>query len=465
MQSNLNIELFCIPESATVRDAMDAIEHNAHGFVLVINSLKKVIGIATDGDIRRWLLAGGKDGDAITSCHNVDFIYDSNTSSRELLLKRLDMQIRFIPILDADGRLEDIVSREFMPLQRELPVYARARSPARVSFGGGGSDLTAFFAKGGGAVINSTISLFTHATLRRRMDNRVIVFSLDLGETAEAENLVSFLRLRGNFGLVQAVLKTIRPDYGFELYLNSDYPMKSGLGGSAVVASAILGCFNQFRSDQWDQHELAELAFQAERLYLGIAGGWQDQYATVFGGFNFMEFKMEQNIVHPLRVKRETILELEESLVLCDTGLSHDSGAIHKDQRKNLSQTDTQKMVQANVDLTYEFRNHLLRGRLHEFGQCLHRAWMLKRQFSAQISTPHIDEIYQSAIENGALGGKILGAGGGGFFLFYVPPFRKHQFITNLRDKGLKISPFRFDSEGLSAWSVRENGTQENEIR
>jgi D-glycero-alpha-D-manno-heptose-7-phosphate kinase len=352
--------------------------------------------------------------------------------------------------------LTGIVSRDHFPVQVEERTYARARSPVRISFGGGGSDLTHFFAGEGGAVINTTISLYSHATLRVRNDEQVIVHSRDLGESLQAQNLQGVFAQKGQFGLIQALLKAVHPDFGFELYLHSDFPMKSGLGGSAVVSAAVLGCFNQFRQDRWDLHELAELAFQAERLYLGVAGGWQDQYATVFGGFNFMEFRMDQNIVHPLRIHPDILLELEESLILCDTGTPHDSGDIHQDQRQHMQQEGIRQKVQSNVELTYRMRNHLLRGRLLQFGQSLHEAWQFKRQFSSKISNDRLDQIYEGALSHGAVGGKLLGAGGGGFFLFYVPPFRKHELIDNIEAAGLKIHPFRFEQEGLRAWSARE---------
>ena len=232
--------------------------------------------------------------------------------------------------------------------------------------------------------------------------------------------------------------------------------MNSGLGGSAVVSASILGCFNQFRRDQWDSHELAELAYQAERLHLRIAGGWQDQYATVFGGFNFMEFRMDQNIVHPLRIQPDTLLELEESLVLCDTGTTHDSNDIHRDQRLQMAHADIRKQVQTNVELSYRMRNQLLRGKLLQFGQSLHEAWQFKRQYSSKVSTRRLDDIYNGACSHGAVGGKLLGAGGGGFFIFYVPPFRKHELLTYLQEMKLRVQPFRFEQDGLRAWTVRE---------
>jgi len=173
-----------------------------------------------------------------------------------------------------------------------------------------------------------------------------------------------------------------------------------------------------------------------------------------------MEFRMEQNIVHPLRIHPDILLELEESLVLCDTGTSHNSGDIHTDQRKHMQQDSVRKHVQTNVELTYQIRNHLLRGRLHQFGEALHDAWQLKRQFSTMISNGSIDDLYETALRNGAVGGKLLGAGGGGFFLFYVSPFRKHELIRCLEDRGLRVRPFRFEQEGLRAWTVREQRNQ-----
>lgn len=453
----MSLNSFLISELSPLREALARIESNHHGIILTFDASDVVSGLATDGDIRRKLLAGASLEDPIASCTNSDFVWADQATSRELLLKQLDHRIRVIPVLDEARRLVGIVSRDHLPMQVEERTYARARSPVRISFGGGGSDLTHFFAGEGGAVLNTTISLYSHATLRVRSDEQVMIYSRDLAESLQADDLRTALAQSGRFGLIQALLKAVHPDFGFELYLHSDFPMNSGLGGSAVVSAAVLGCFNQFRQDRWDMHEIAELAFQAERLYLGVAGGWQDQYATVFGGFNFMEFRMDQNIVHPLRIHPDILLELEESLILCDTGTSHDSGDIHQDQRQHMQREDIRKKVQSNVELTYRMRNHLLRGRLLQFGQSLHEAWELKRQFSGKISNSRLDKIYQGAREHGAVGGKLLGAGGGGFFLFYVSPFRKYDLILNLESVGLSVRPFRFEQDGLRTWSARES--------
>lgn len=458
-------ENLVIGGDALVQEALARIEANHHGAVFVSGPDGGVIGIATDGDIRRSLLSGSTLETTIASVCNRTFVWADDRTPRELLLKQLDNRIRLIPVLDGAKRLVAVVTREQLPVQAEAPVYARARAPVRVSFGGGGSDLTHYFSDEMGAVINSTVSLYSHATLRKRDDGRICLWSRDLNERLEAENIEAVLRAPDRFGLIAAILRTIQPDFGFDLYLHSDFPMGSGLGGSAVVAAAILGCFDQFRQDHWDLHEMAELAFQAERLHLGIAGGWQDQYAAVFGGFNFIEFRMDQNVVHPLRIHNDILLELEESLVLCDTGIAHDSGNIHDHQREQMMSQDTiRQQVKANVELTYRIRNDLLRGRLTQFGRGLHEGWMLKRQFSSRISSPQLDAQYERALAAGALGGKLLGAGGGGFFLFYVPPFAKHALMSTLEQDGLTIRPFRFEPQGLRAWKVRENSVSPEQI-
>lgn len=453
----MKLEKFSISINSTLKDALICIESNHCGFILATDAKGAVVGLATDGDIRRNLLIGRSLEDPISSCINKDFFFGNTSVSREILLKKLDNRLRVIPILDSERRLVELVTRDHLPVRCEGAIYARARSPVRISFGGGGSDTTHFFSESDGAVISTTISLYSHATLRIREDEKIIVFSMDLEDSLEVESLDQLKNTNSKFDLIISLLRVIRPDFGFDLFINSDFPINSGLGGSAAVSAAILGCFNKFRLDQWDSHELAELAFQAERLHLGIGGGWQDQYATVFGGFNFMEFRHDQNIIQPLRIKSDILLELEESLVLCDTGTNHNSGEIHMDQKRRMLENEIRNHLAANVNLSYEIRNQLLRGDLQKFGKCLHDVWVLKRMFSEKVSSQALDKIYEGAQKNGAIGGKLLGAGGGGFFLFYVSPFRKCELIKYLESIKLNVCPFRFEKEGLQSWTVRES--------
>lgn len=453
---NFKLSEFQINESENIESALAKIESNALGFVVTIDQQGKVTGLATDGDVRRGLLEGIKLNETISKCANSDFISVTVDAPREQVIKKLDGHIKFIPVINQDRVLCSLVTKDNFPLKDEKSIYIRSRAPVRISFGGGGSDLTHYFKDGFGAVMNTTISVYSHATMRVRQDSKVIISSLDLNDTLYADDLDAALIKNESFGLILSILHVLRPKHGFELELNSDFPIGSGLGGSASISAAVLGCFNVLRKDKWNQHEIAEIAFQAERLYLGIAGGWQDQYAAVFGGFNFIEFHPEENIISPIRIHPNIAMELEECLVLCDTGIDHNSGNIHENQRKTMTSNAVRELVKENVGLVYDTRKYLLKGDLENFARCLDEAWKLKRNFSSMISNDHIDAIYNGAMDNGALGGKLLGAGGGGFFIFYVPAFSKRDLISYLKSQKLTIQPFRFESDGLKTWTSRE---------
>jgi len=238
--NKMNLEQFVIHKSATIVEALKKIELNHNGFVLIHDFEKKIIGIATDGDIRRRLLNNPNLEDSILECANVDFIKAQNDTPREKLLKQLDSKIKAIPILNEKNELESIVTRDFIPERVQQKVYARSKSPVRISFGGGGSDISAYFSENKAAVINATISLYSHATLKIRDDDKIILNSLDLNDKIEFKNIIELQKYDGRFSLIKSVIKAINPSFGFELFVHSDFPMSSGLGGSAVVTSSIL---------------------------------------------------------------------------------------------------------------------------------------------------------------------------------------------------------------------------------
>jgi len=447
-----------IAESDTIEQAFQRLNANMLGILFARDAQGRVIGAVTDGDIRRRLLTGISIQDEVASCINRNFVWARAGAPREQILKLLDQRVHVVPILDADGRLVDVFSRDLFNLGEESEVFARARSPVRISFSGGGTDLTHYFVDNdGGSVINATIAMYAHATLRRRTDNRIRIYSHDFRCTVEAENLAG-LGSEGELALIKSVIRLIQPTYGFDLDVSADFPVGSGLGGSAVVSSAIIGCFNEFRSDRWDRHEIAEMAFQAERLMLNIPGGWQDQYATVFGGFNHMEFSSEQNTIVPLRLEPNIIAELEESLVLCYTGSNHDSGSIHRDQKQQHETSDAVAAAAKQKEVTREIRHHLLRGQLLECGRLIDEAWHAKRRLSPLISSVQLDAIYDLAKASGAVGGKLLGAGGGGYFIFFVRPFQRYPLIAALEQKGLSCSRIAFEEHGLRTWKSRIPG-------
>lgn len=451
-----DLEKYIIHDDKTLKEGILKIENNHSGFVLTINQNQQVTGFISDGDIRRALLVNPSLDQQMGAITNKNFLFFTEETSREEILKEFDESIKAIPVLNKNNNLVRLISRNSIPTISEKDLITHSKSPVRISFGGGGSDITHYFSKYGGAVINSTISLYTHAFMTKREDQKIFIRSHDLNSEVYADNLDDLVNQKNSFGLIASVIKSLDPDFGFNLELYSDYPMSSGLGGSAVVASSIIGCFNEFRGDRFSKKEIAELAFQAERIYSNISGGWQDQYATVYGGFNFMEFRKDNNVVHPLRLDKVTLNQLHASLVLCNTNITHDSGAIHDDQKQSTKSSKVKKIISQNVDLTYEIRNSLLDGNLDSFASCLNNAWDLKRQISHEISNSKIDKIYSNAISYGAKAGKLLGAGGGGYFIFFVDPINRQNLIQKLKEDGLDTTNFNFDFDGMQSWSVRK---------
>jgi D-glycero-alpha-D-manno-heptose-7-phosphate kinase len=451
----LDRTLVTIAETETIEEAFRRLNVNMLGILFAEDAGGRVVGAVTDGDIRRKLLDGSSIREQVATCVNRKFVWALAGGPREQILKLLDQRVHVVPILDTEHRLVDVFSRDLFQLDEESEVFARARSPVRVSFSGGGTDLTHYFVDNdGGAVINATIAMYAHATLRRRSDKSIRIYSHDFKQTVEAANL-SELGGNGDLALIKSVVRLIKPSYGFDLEVSADFPIGSGLGGSAVVSSAIIGCFNEFRSDQWDRHEIAEMAFQAERLMLNIPGGWQDQYATVFGGFNHMEFFSDQNTIVPLRLEPNIVAELEESLILCYTGLTRDGGAVHREQKTQHRSEDAVAAAARQKEVTREIRRHLLRGQLLDCGRLIDEAWHAKRRLSPAISSAELDGIYELAKANGAIGGKLLGAGGGGYFMFFVRPFERYPLITALKEKGLRCSRIAFEPNGLRTWKSR----------
>lgn len=446
----------CIPASATIQEAFHRLNANQMGILFATDADSRVIGCITDGDIRRRLLKDNDLGVRIEAFMNQEFVWAAEGTAREQILKLLDHRVRYVPILDSERHLVAVCSRSDFRPDAEEEVFARARAPARITFGGGGTDLTHYFVDHGGVVMNAAIRKYAHATLRRRPDLRVSIYSHDLKRTIEARSAAD-LQINGELDLIVSVIRMINPAFGFEMEVAADYPVGSGLGGSASVAAAVIGCFNEFRSDPWDRHQISEMAFQAERLILDIPGGWQDQYAAVFGGFNFMEFTADHNVIFPLRLEPKTVAELEETLVICYTGRNHDSGAIHRDQRARLPAPGAKSAPSRHrtKELTLEMKRRLLRGDVYGYGRLLHEAWVLKRQDSPMISDGDLDGIYDAAITHGALGGKLLGAGGGGFFLFFIPPFQQYRVFEVMASRGYRCERVMFEDGGLCSWRTR----------
>ncbi|HKU65869.1 MAG TPA: CBS domain-containing protein [Rhizomicrobium sp.] len=445
-----------INHAASIEEAFRRLNDSQMGVLFVVSDSQEVIGCVTDGDIRRLLLLNNNLSEEISGAMNTSFVWAKVGAPREQILKLLDHRVRVVPLLAQDRRLVQVCSREDFHLQDEVDVFARARAPARISFCGGGTDLTHHFFDQGGVVISATITKYAHATLRRRLDDRIRIYSHDLNQTLEVPSLGE-LKLGGDLDLLKSIIALIKPRYGFELEVSTDFPLGSGLGGSAALAVAIIGCFNEFREDAWTRHQIAEMAFQAERLILNIAGGWQDQYAAAFGGLNYMEFSAHENLIVPLRMEDRTLRELEASTLLCYTRKTHHSGHIHADQKARMqgSSSELEAATRRQKEITLEMKRLLLRGDVYGYGALLDETWQIKKRYSALISDADLDRVYDHAMNNGAVGGKILGAGGGGYFMFFVRPFERFRLCNALRALDYECESVSLDGVGLQSWKMR----------
>ncbi|HOP73429.1 MAG TPA: GHMP kinase [Bacillota bacterium] len=326
----------------------------------------------------------------------------------------------------------------------------------RISFAGGGTDIEPYLSEKGGVVLSTTINRYSYGTLLPRTDQEIQIESLDVEMFAKflASQKLDF---NGQLDLIKAVLRKFEGwKQGFSLFLHSDAPPGSGLGSSSTMVVTLLGLFRQWLNLPWSNYDLANLAYEIERVDLGIRGGKQDQYAAVFGGFNFIEFYHDQTIVNPLKINPSILNELEYHLLLCYTGKTRLSANIIASQVESYLKKEKSSLhaLDQLKEITIAMKNALLTGRLNQFGDLLHEAWMQKKQLAGAITTEKIDTLYHLALSKGALGGKILGAGGGGYLLLYCPYNKKHIIASELERVGAQITRFSFDTQGLVTWRV-----------
>lgn len=330
----------------------------------------------------------------------------------------------------------------------------RARAPVRISFAGGGTDVSPFPETEGGVVLSATIGRYAHASLSPHELGHVRVESVDYGMSIDLRTQGEF-EFDGDLDLVKAAIRRVwrEEEPGYSLLSSSAAPPGSGLGSSSAMVVAIVAVLNEYYGIAMSDYEVARTASVIERVDLGIDGGLQDHYAAAFGGFNFIEFT-DQVIVNPLRIRADTIAELEMNLMLCYTGTTRRSDGIITDQTKRLKDAnpDTLEGLRTQKELAVAMKVALLRDELEEFGWLLGQAWQAKKKLSPKVSNEFIDEAYSAAIENGAIGGKVTGAGGGGYILFYVDFERRHRVAASLERLGVTVSTFAFASEGVRTW-------------
>jgi D-glycero-alpha-D-manno-heptose-7-phosphate kinase len=340
-------------------------------------------------------------------------------------------------------------------------MIIRSKAPLRLGLAGGGTDVAPYSDLYGGAILNATISMYAYATIQPRKDKKIILNSLDKNIRLEYDS-TRFLEIDGKFDLAKGIYNRVVKEFkhkalSFELTTFVDAPPGSGLGTSSTLVVAILGAFAEWLNLPLGEYDLAYLAYEIERVDLNMAGGKQDQYAATFGGVNFMEFfKEDKVIVNPLRIKSTYLHELAYNLVLYYTETSRLSSKIIETQSRNVMDH-----VESSIEATHNLKQQailmkeaLLKGNLDKIGEILDYGWQNKKKMASGITNKAIDEIYKVAIKNGATGGKISGAGGGGFMIFYCPDNTRNKVIKALEKFGGGIKRYEFTTHGLTTWTI-----------
>ena len=340
----------------------------------------------------------------------------------------------------------------------------RSKAPLRIGLAGGGTDVSPYCDLYGGAILNATLSLYAHASIEPLTEDTIILQGIDRKEEQRFEGAADLaaLPIDGKLDLLKGVYNRVRKEYGlpasgFRLSTFVDAPAGSGLGTSSTLVVAIIGAFTEMLRLPLGEYDMAHLAYDIERKDLKMAGGRQDQYAATFGGVNYMEFYGEdQVIVNPLRVKQQYLFELENNLLLYYTATSRESARIIEIQSQNVVDKK-EKSIEAMHQLKLQaqrMKEALLKGRIHEIGEILDFGFRQKQQMAEGISNPFIEDIYEQAKKAGATGGKISGAGGGGFMTFYCPAISKYRVMEVLSKIGGHCQPYQFTGHGLTTWTV-----------
>ncbi len=340
-------------------------------------------------------------------------------------------------------------------------VTVRARVPLRLGLAGGGTDLAPYCEDHGGAVLNTTIDRYAYAFIEPASDGQVHFVAPDLEEAESFPpecGALAAASLKLHAGVASRMLREFGGHAGVRpLRVTSyvDAPAGSGLGSSSALVVALVEAFTTYLQAPLGPYDVARFAYEVERIDLGLAGGKQDQYSATFGGTNFIEFLPgDRVIVNPLRIATPVLSELETSIVICFTGVSRRSEAIIAEQQRRMTApagNTIDSLHQLKGD-ALEMKDALLRGDVGRMADILNRSWIAKKRTACGISTDHIEQLYEVALANGATGGKVSGAGGGGFMMFIVPPAARVQVIRALNRAGGTASGVHLTNEGAESW-------------
>lgn len=457
MMETFDLNSIIYSEEHDIQSVMNGMNHTAKftenkGFAIIVNKYGACVGVVTDGDLRNFLVKNESFKTPVAQVVNKEFISVSTNEDTNSILRKFERDILILPVLDEDKKPVGIIKySQFSILQNSSQWIYRARVPGRISFSGGGTDMSSVFNENPTAVLSSTLNKFCTTSLMIRPDDKIHIYSKNLKLEYQADNL-SKIGFGDELDLIKMAILKMKPSMGFNIEISSEIEIGTGLGGSSAAVVSVLSVLNELNNEKkLDDYEIANLAYQVERIDMGFAGGWQDQYATVFGGFNWIEFSSDGVLVHPLRVNEDVLLELDYNLLLFRVGNTRKSAEIHNDI--NTIQTNDKYFAEM-LKNTINMKKSLLRGKVREFGDLLDYSWQLKTKMNSSVTNSFIEELYNSARNIGALGGKLLGAGQSGYLLIYSSPKYHEEIISTFADQCVMPNNFNFNPKGVEIWKT-----------
>lgn len=324
-----------------------------------------------------------------------------------------------------------------------------ARAPVRISFAGGGTDLPSYYERHGGMVVSAAIDKYFYVFMTVNKGENIQIMSSDY-QTFFRQSAAETMIWDGDLALPRAILSHFNVHEGLSMFLASQIPPGTGLGSSSTVAVATIKALTSLLGLGLSKHEIAELASYIEIEKLGMPIGKQDQFAAAFGGVNTLHFSADGVEVEPVRLQPETIERLERNILLFFTGAARESARVLVEQNRSTQANDPQVVASLHAlkQIAADVRRCFQRGDLDTFGEILHASWLHKKRLASGVSTAQIDAWYDAARRAGALGGKITGAGGGGFLMLYCPPGAERRVTAVLEAEGLKRMDFAIDFDG-----------------
>jgi len=332
-----------------------------------------------------------------------------------------------------------------------------SKTPVRIAFGGGGTDVEPYCSEHGGFVINATISLFFRSVLNKREDKSINIFSNDKFTAYRFNKLDNLSIEKVDEDIIRAIIYLLQPEIGMDIYLHGEPPKKAGLGASASLCSCLIAGIQILSGKTFNEGIIAEKAYEVEQEILKNTGGRQDQYAAVYGGFNAIEFLGGSKVnIRYIKLSPSFLKELEQRIILFYTGEPHTSGNMVGAQVDSYikNKQESKKSLDILKNVAYQMKDAIISEDFQELGKLLTKDWEEKTKFNPLITTDYMRDLNELVMKNGGIGGRVCGAGGGGCMFWITNPNKRKDLISRLENKPGTLISFKFVNKGLEITNI-----------